>query len=292
MIDSTLNKYSQIIKITDLIDCYDLFLFDLWGVLINGQNSCYSGSVESVNNIIAQHKKLIFVSNSSRTSLSIYEKLKAFGVNLTNDMVITAGELTKNILFSPNKYFDIAQPIIYNFGRQVSQELWTGSNVKSTEDINQANLMLIAFNAFADEINDSSYDILRQAASLKIPAICPNNDRIVFLDDKIMYCPGHFAKKFEEFGGQVSYIGKPFKPIFQEALDRYPAIDKSRILMVGDSLDTDIIGANNMQIHSALVTTGNVELQLLNQSTDSQKLLHIRQICTNNNVYPNYIVSL
>ncbi len=47
--------------------------------------------------------------------------------------------------------------------------------------------------------------------------------------------------------------GKPEVAIFQEALARFGA---ERALMVGDRLDTDILGANRAGIPSALVLTG------------------------------------
>jgi ribonucleotide monophosphatase NagD (HAD superfamily) len=55
-------------------------------------------------------------------------------------------------------------------------------------------------------------------------------------------------------------LGKPYPPIFQEAKRRL-AVDK--LVMVGDQLATDILGANRAGIDSVLVGTGlsgNVEV--------------------------------
>lgn len=60
-----------------------------------------------------------------------------------------------------------------------------------------------------------------------------------------------------------TYLGKPHPPIFQRALhllrDRHGAhvgVDPARILVVGDSLTSDIQGANAAGCRSALVLTG------------------------------------
>lgn len=61
---------------------------------------------------------------------------------------------------------------------------------------------------------------------------------------------------------QPMYLGKPYKPIYQRAFAHLrqchdqPDGDNSRILMVGDSLQSDICGANRAGIESALVLSG------------------------------------
>ncbi|WCR57490.1 MAG: hypothetical protein PG979_001547 [Rickettsia asembonensis] len=51
-------------NIFDVIDDYDVFLFDLWGVIIEGGHT-YPGVVENINKII-KRKKVYFVSNAPR----------------------------------------------------------------------------------------------------------------------------------------------------------------------------------------------------------------------------------
>jgi 4-nitrophenyl phosphatase len=50
-------------------------------------------------------------------------------------------------------------------------------------------------------------------------------------------------------------MGKPEKPLYEMALDvlQLPA---ERVLMVGDRADTDLLGAQRMNMRRALVTTG------------------------------------
>jgi HAD superfamily hydrolase (TIGR01459 family) len=283
-------KYTKIIKLLDLMDEYDLFMFDLWGVLLEGDN-LYSGVCQTVNTILAE-KKVMFISNSSRTSESTYQKLKGLGLNIEEDMVITAGRLTKNILMNPAKYLSIKTPVVYNLGLDHNEELWDAANLPSTKDIEKAGLMIISMSMFRDKIEQSDYDILRKAAELKIPAICSNNDRIAVSNGKVMYCAGHFAEKFESFGGEVLYVGKPFEPIFEEALSFHPSIKRERVIMIGDTITTDVFGAINVGIHSGLVTTGNVEFLLQNPKNEKEKLLQIEKICTDQNIHPNYIVEV
>jgi ribonucleotide monophosphatase NagD (HAD superfamily) len=56
--------------------------------------------------------------------------------------------------------------------------------------------------------------------------------------------------------GVKPYIaGKPYPAIFETALHTLGA-DPSQALMVGDRLETDILGANQLGIESAAVLTG------------------------------------
>ena len=56
-------------------------------------------------------------------------------------------------------------------------------------------------------------------------------------------------------GIKATWIGKPNKYIFEVTLDTL-AVDRKNVLMVGDRVATDIIGARAAGIKSVLVKTG------------------------------------
>jgi HAD superfamily hydrolase (TIGR01459 family) len=281
------SNISSVVKILDLMDRYDLFLLDIWGVIIEGDGT-YPNAVEAVNYLIA-HKKVVFVSNVPRTIESTGEMLKGYGVNVLPEMIVTSGDLTRKFLANSSQHLNIPSPLLYNLGLARHYELWHGLDIPVVNDIEKANLLMIVINIASKDIEPSSYDLLQQAALLKIPAICANNDKVYAHSGQIIYCAGHFAEKFEEFGGKVWYMGKPFAPIFEEALSKHPEVEKQRILMIGDTIDTDIVGASNIGINSALVTTGNIGFQL---SGSQNKFLAVRDLCAQQNVCPDHIISL
>jgi HAD superfamily hydrolase (TIGR01459 family) len=283
-------KYTSIVKIPDLINNYDLFLFDIWGVVLEG-DTVYKEALEAVNYLVPR-KKVMFISNSPRTKESTTLKLKNLGFNINDTMVITAGELAKNFLQYPEKYFGIANPSIYNFGLSHNQELWQSNQLSSATNIENADLIVISLSVPQADILPHHYELLEKAAKLGLPAICSNNDRIAAFNGQITYCAGHFAEKFEEFGGKVFYMGKPFEPIFLEAFKMHPEIDKNRTLMIGDTINTDILGANNAGIHSALVTTGNLGLSFHKIKDKTEKLLLIEKLCSDQNSFANHIINL
>ena len=67
--------------------------------------------------------------------------------------------------------------------------------------------------------------------------------------------PGYFAHRLAAIAGvEPVFFGKPFGNIFDLAFDRVGAADRSRIVMVGDSLHTDILGAQTAGIASVLIS--------------------------------------
>lgn len=69
-----------------------------------------------------------------------------------------------------------------------------------------------------------------------------------------VFAQGILGKYYEKLGGKVIYFGKPYKGIFEFAKQFTEPEDK--IMMIGDTPWTDILGANNANIDSALVMTG------------------------------------
>ena len=67
---------------------------------------------------------------------------------------------------------------------------------------------------------------------------------------------GTIAELYKDFGGKVFIMGKPSISIYQEATKYVTDIDKSKVLIVGDSIYHDIKGANDFEVDSLLITSG------------------------------------
>ncbi len=252
---------SKVINIFDVIDDYDILLFDIWGVLT--EQKPYKHVIEAVNEI-KKTKDVYIVTNMARTRNNVHALLKSHGFEIDMHRIFTAGEATRSAL--GKKKIQNPDLLMYHFDdifneASVHKELLEDIDIKTTRDITKANLMLIS--QFADNIEDSTiFDKeLEQAAKIGLEAFCSNPDTIVVNEGSTRYCAGFFAEKYEDLGGEVHYFGKPYLNIYKQVfatIDNIDKIDKNRILMVGDTLETDVLGAKNAHIHSALVTTGNM----------------------------------
>ncbi|MBW1999071.1 MAG: HAD-IIA family hydrolase [Deltaproteobacteria bacterium] len=67
---------------------------------------------------------------------------------------------------------------------------------------------------------------------------------------------GAYGKMLEDASGvKATYIGKPSPYIYEMALNKM-GLKREEVLMVGDRVETDILGARNAGIKSVLVKTG------------------------------------
>ena len=120
--------------------------------------------------------------------------------------------------------------------------------------------------------------ILNEAAKMSLLMICVNPDLEVIRGKKKEICAGSLALKYEELGGKVKYFGKPHIEIYKKTIKKIKIRNKNKILAIGDSLRTDILGANNFQIDSALVLSG-----------INGKIKEIEKICKKTNIYPKFL---
>jgi ribonucleotide monophosphatase NagD (HAD superfamily) len=79
----------------------------------------------------------------------------------------------------------------------------------------------------------------------------------------------------------VEWFGKPYPAVYEHAYKLFGSMDKKKILAVGDSLETDIPGARNFGVDSALVTGG----ILKDYSADE-----IKEMCRGLGLNPKYIL--
>ena len=80
---------------------------------------------------------------------------------------------------------------------------------------------------------------------------------------RIAIAIGAVAKMVEDIvGKQFIRFGKPDAQMFifaYEHIQNYPSVSKKEILMVGDTLHTDILGGNKFGLDTVLVLTGNTQ---------------------------------
>jgi len=105
------------------------------------------------------------------------------------------------------------------------------------------------FDEHEDDLNFYN-NFLKNYISKKL--ICTNPDLVVHRGEKKEFCAGSVAMVFKKMGGQVVYFGKPFPEVYNQSVDN----NKKKVLAIGDNLNTDIKGANNMNYDSMIIVNG------------------------------------
>ena len=83
-----------------------------------------------------------------------------------------------------------------------------------------------------------------------------NPDKIVFRGSEQHLRAGGIAEYYESLGGYNLSIGKPYPAVFERCINMATNIQKKETVMIGDNLETGILGANNIGLQSLFVASG------------------------------------
>jgi HAD superfamily hydrolase (TIGR01459 family) len=273
-------------QLKQIIDKYDIFLLDIFGLIHDGV-VLYSGAIEMLEQIKKQNKRSIFVSNAPRSSGETANRLAKFGI--THDLYDTVFTPADSFLkkctrggFDGKKYYAIGKE---------EDIAALDKFLKMSRVLNpiEADIAII-FDAVKPA--DQTQAILQEIKSKNLPMVCVNPDVIIKQTTtegiKTFFCAGWIGQEYEKLDGSVEYFGKPYSLIYEEVFQYIKSSDKSKIIALGDSCETDIKGANNANIDSLLVMTGiyshmldssgNIDFEMLKKEQD----LH--------NATPTYII--
>ncbi|OXT02767.1 hypothetical protein B7H23_07830 [Notoacmeibacter marinus] len=235
------------IRFANLLTRYDGFIFDQYGVLHDGQKQ-YPGAVEALGACAAAGKPVVLVTNSGRTADANAERLHRLGYDPSLfAAIVTSGDLAVDKIeaLAPRAVFTIArgsEPV-----RGVAHP---------TSDAAKADLLLIA-GSEADRVSEADYRaMLQPLVARDVAALCSNPDLQMLTEDGLKPGAGQIAAWYEEMGGRVTYVGKPWPQIYEAAERALGLRSGRRICCVGDSMHHDIAGAGRAGLSSALVLTG------------------------------------
>ena len=160
-----------------------------------------------------------------------------------------------------------------------------------TTDIDDADFILLTGSNAPEKTLDNYYDdILKKGSRRHLKMICANPEKTITIDGENFMGSGDIARRYEEFGGVVNYIGKPFPSLFQYAFDLFDDLYKSQICVLGDSLGNDIRGARYLDMDCALIASGihKGSFSKVTSTFDIQKML--KNLTKNYGVEPTYFV--
>ena len=229
-----------------IVDNYDLFFIDLWGVIHNGIE-LYKSSIEVLNELTKINKEYILLTNAPRPNVNVRNFIEKMGVNKKiSSKVYTSGEAALDYLsanFKEKKFFHIGPPRDFSLFEKFKKN--------KINDLNQAEYLLCT-GLFDDRDKELSFYKKLLATHNKKIMVCTNPDLIVDRGKNREYCAGSVAKIFEELHGKVEYFGKPYAKVYSQATD----IKNRKVLCIGDNLNTDIRGANFQNFYSLLISNG------------------------------------
>ncbi len=229
----------------DIIHNYDLFIIDLWGVVHNGVEP-YKEAMNAIEELHNNKKKYYFLSNAPRPVSDVKDFLKN-KMNIKEKFlknIVTSGEAAIISI----KSFHYGK-LFFHLGPERDKKIYNGlENLKT--DIKKCDYILCT-GLYDNAMDDLEFYKKLLVNSLNKKMICTNPDLIVDRGNTQEYCAGTIAKIFENMGGKVIYFGKPYKEIYDLIFK-----DKTKSLIIGDNLRTDIKGANSIGQDSLFILDG------------------------------------
>ena len=228
------------------LDDIDVVLADLDGVIYKGDGAI-PYAVESMNAIRARIGYI--TNNASRTDATVAEHLTRLGLAVRPEDVVTSPQAAVRLLggLVPGRSTVL---VVGGDGLVVEVEKAGFTVTRSAEDRPAA-----VIQGFAPDV--AWTDLAEAAFALKggtIPWVATNTDWTIPVARGIAPGNGTLVSAVHTAVGILPTVaGKPEVAIFEEAFTRFGS---RRALMLGDRLDTDILGANRAEIPSVLVLTG------------------------------------
>lgn len=279
--------------LSEISDSYNGFLIDQWGTLHDGK-APFPDVIETLKNLRSRGKQIILVSNSGKRSQDDYERLIHMG--FTKDLfdhVVTSAEVMWQSLNDQEEgiFKGLGQDcfLLNRNGDMSGVDDIEGINI--VDDIENASFILLTGSDAPDKTLESYYDeILKKASRKQIKMICANPEKVITIDGKKFMGSGEIARRYEEFGGVVNYIGKPFPSIFQYALGLFDDLYRSQVCVIGDSLANDMRAAQYLDMDCALIANGihKGSFTKVRNRADIHKMLKI--LGKNHGVEPTYFI--
>ena len=262
---------------------YDAILFDAFGVLNRG-GTAIAGAAETIAAVTRRGQPFYVVSNNASNSPArIAAKLQGMGFDIPVGRIVASGQAVPPWLagspFAGRPYYLVGTGDSRDHFVPDPESLMVNHPGYRGETADAECVIVCSNRDFYSTAQQAEVDALLEHK--KVPLILANPDLISPIEGGFYAVAGYTAAQLaQRYGVEMVGVGKPFSPIFQLALERLGRPDPARVLMVGDTLDTDISGARALGMDAALTLSG------LYQGQEKR----IDAICSQRGIVPDFIV--
>jgi len=280
--------------IASLAETYDVFILDIWGVLMDGLDP-YPGAAFCLENLRKHGKKIILLSNAPRQAHLVGEKLNSIGIpSSLYDDILSSGEATRLALSARtdphiaklgNNYFYI--------GPDRDRGLLDGLDYGGSSSLRTSDFMLVTGPWESTDHPEMYNKLFDQALEQQLLMICTNPDQVVVRQTgERLLCAGALADHYKNLGGEVIYFGKPHQEIYSILFQQLGKLPKQSIVAVGDTLETDIKGADHFGVATTFVVGGVTAAKFGISEGEMPIPKTLQKHCSEAGIVPTYAVPL
>ncbi len=249
------------INAEQLLERYDSFLIDAYGVLVHRAGS-YPGANEFIARLIEAGKDFRVVTNdASRLPETTTKSYAGRGVSITADRVLASGMLLRP--WVEERRLHGATAVV--LGPEDSKTYASDAGLQVVDFGQPCDVVVIGDEfgyPFFDAMDKTLSQVCRQIGEgHDVALVVPNPDHIYPKSgSELGFASGAVAVMFEaglraKFPNQefcFERLGKPFPTLYQMAM----RLMDGDMVMIGDQLETDIRGAVALGLDAVLVTHG------------------------------------
>jgi HAD superfamily hydrolase (TIGR01459 family) len=235
---------------------YDVLFCDVWGVIHNGI-AAFPAACDALTRFRSGGGTAMLITNAPRAGDAVARILDRLHVPRdAYDAITSSGDVTRGIVAARRG------DSVFHLGPQRDLSIFTGLDV-TFAPLDRADYVVCS-GLFDDmtETPESYRDMLAAMRARSLFMVCANPDVVVERGDTLVYCAGALADAYTALGGEVLYCGKPHAPIYDAAMATAAALrggrtpERKRVLAIGDSVRTDLTGAQAFGLDYMFVTSG------------------------------------
>ena len=237
-----------------LIDRYDGFLFDAYGVLVDASGPT-PGAAAAIAAVRAAGKSLAVITNdASRQPATAAARFARLGLTIAAEEIVTAGDMIAPYVAAHQ--LAGARAIVLGTADAGTYARDAGLEVVELDDGAAIDALVICDDAgfdFLAGMNAALTACVRALDAGRGLALIVANPDLVFPrgGGALGVTAGTMAAMIEAVLVRFVVLGKPAAAIFAEAHRRIGG--PARVLVVGDQLETDVAGARAIGLEAALV---------------------------------------
>jgi HAD superfamily hydrolase (TIGR01450 family) len=250
------------ISAAELIGAYDGFLLDAYGVLVD-KTGALPGAQGFLKRLVDARKPYLVLTNSaSRLPETLAREFSAAGLEIPAARILTSGLLLEDCF--RERRLEGAGCLVLGPADSARYVRRAGGRVVSAGA--DAEVVVIA-----DQKGVPCLELMDHALSLILRRLDAGRPmHILLCNPDLIFpkAPGRFGftagglaamleavmrERYPGMSKPIVALGKPHRPMFDAACRR---LSGGRLVMIGDQMVTDILGANRCGIDSALVGTG------------------------------------
>ena len=235
---------------------YDVVLSDVWGVVHNGV-AASRDACDALARFRAAGGTVVLITNAPRPGEVVARiTLDRMAVpRAAYDGIISSGDVTRALIEAR------AGQRVFHIGPERDLPIFEGLDAP-VAPVESADYVVCS-GLFDDNVETAQdyRDLIERMRARSLTMICANPDIVVERGEQLVCCAGAIADLYAAAGGEVIYAGKPYRPIYDQALAiaaaaRGKPAAPDRVLAIGDLVRTDLQGAAAFGIDCLFVTAG------------------------------------